>query len=149
MYIQISRSYKKKWKNNGNINISPVEDTLCLSYVIDASRTSHKLDNLALDYLNYNTIKFEDICGSGSNKITFDEVKINLPQEKQFIIKTENNSDSNIYIQSVKLNGENYNYSYITHKDIMKGGELVFEMGSIPNKSFANDKEFRPKSKMY
>lgn len=79
----------------------------------------------------------------------FDEVKINLPQEKQFIIKTENNSDSNIYIQSVKLNGENYNYSYITHKDIMKGGELVFEMGSIPNKSFANDKEFRPKSKMY
>ena len=57
----------------------------------------------------------------------FDEVKINLPQEKQFIIKTENNSDSNIYIQSVKLNGENYNYSYIKHKDIMKGGELVFE----------------------
>ena len=44
---------------------------------------------------------------------------------------------------------ENYNYSYIKHKDIMKGGELVFEMGSIPNKSFANDKEFRPKSKMY
>ena len=43
----------------------------------------------------------------------------------------------------------NYNYSYITHKDIMKGGELVFEMGRIPNKSFANDKEFRPKSKMY
>lgn len=79
----------------------------------------------------------------------FDEVKINLPQEKQFIIKAENNSDLNIYIQSVKLNGENYNYSYITHKDIMKGGELVFEMGSIPNKSFANDKEFRPKSKMY
>ena len=63
--------------------------------------------------------------------------------------QSSNNSDLNIYIQSVKLNGENYNYSYITHKDIMKGGELVFEMGSIPNKSFANDKEFRPKSKMY
>ncbi len=65
-------------KNNGNINIYPVEDTLCLSYVIDAGRISHKLDTLALDYLNYNTIKFEDICGSGSKKISFDKVKINL-----------------------------------------------------------------------
>ena len=72
-----------------------------------------------------------------------------LEQEIDDALKAENNSDSNIYIQSVKLNGDNYNYSYITHKDIMKGGELVFEMGNIPNKSFANDKEFRPKSKMY
>ena len=66
-----------KQQKNGSINIFPVEDTLCLSYVIDAGRQSHKLDNLAQDYLNYNPIKFEDVCGSGSRKITFDKVEIN------------------------------------------------------------------------
>lgn len=51
-----------------------------------------------------------------------------------FTVKAENNSDENIYIQSVKLNGEPYAKGYIDFKDIEKGGELIFEMGSKPNK---------------
>ena len=41
----------------------------------------------------------------------------------------------NKYIQSVKLNGKNYNKFYINHADIMDGGELTFEMGEKPNKT--------------
>ncbi|MDD3079922.1 MAG: GH92 family glycosyl hydrolase [Paludibacter sp.] len=76
----------------------------------------------------------------------FDEAKISLPGGKTFKIITKNNSDKNIYIQSVKLNGKDYPYSYIKHTDIMKGGKLEFVMGEKPNKEFGKEPEYRPKS---
>ena len=53
-----------------------------------------------------------------------------------FTIKAHNLSDKNIYIQSVKLNGKPYEKSWITHRDIVNGGEMVFEMGPSPNKKW-------------
>ena len=79
----------------------------------------------------------------------FDEVSINLQENKKFTVVAENNSKSNIYIQSVKLNGEDYTKSFITHKDILKGGTLSFEMGNKPNKSFGVAKKDRPRSIVY
>lgn len=76
----------------------------------------------------------------------FDEAKISLPGGKTFKITTKNNSDKNIYIQSVKLNGKDYPYSYIKHKDIMQGGKLEFVMGEKPNKEFGKELKYRPKS---
>lgn len=73
------------------------------------------------------------------------EAKINLPDEKVFTITAENNSNENIYIQSVKLNGQDYKKSFITHQDIMKGGSLKFVMGSKPNEKFGTEMENRPK----
>jgi len=78
----------------------------------------------------------------------FDEAVINLAN-KEFKITVENNSDSNLYIQSVMLNGENYEKSFITHKDIMKGGKLKFVMGDKPNKNFGKELSNRPKSIIY
>ena len=66
----------------------------------------------------------------------FDEALIKLPANKSFKLIAENNSDKNIYIQSVTLNGKKHNYSYITHKQIMDGGELKFVMGPRPNYDF-------------
>jgi putative alpha-1,2-mannosidase len=57
-----------------------------------------------------------------------------------------NNSEKNIYIQSVKLNGKPYSHSYIAYKDIMQGGNLEFEMGPLPNKEFGSRPEDRPAS---
>jgi len=79
----------------------------------------------------------------------FDEASINLPDNKQFNIQAKNNSKTNIYIQSVSLNGEAYSKSFITHKDILKGGTLIFEMGPKPNKAFGKDMQDRPKSIVY
>lgn len=79
----------------------------------------------------------------------FDKASIALPENKKFTIIAKENSDQNIYIQSVKLNGKDYKYSYITHKDIVKGGELIFNMGPKPNKNFGKEKEFRPQSIVY
>ena len=58
----------------------------------------------------------------------FDKAEIAVPGGK-FIVSTVNNSDTNRYIRKVTLNGAEYDKRYITHDDIMKGGELVFEMG--------------------
>lgn len=79
----------------------------------------------------------------------FDKATIKLPKDKTFSIVAENNSPENIYIQSVKLNGKAYSKSYITYRDIMNGGTLIFTMGKEPNKAFGAKKEDRPKSIMY
>ncbi len=79
----------------------------------------------------------------------FDEVDLNLGNDKSMKIIAENNSDSNIYIQGVTLNGAEHKYSYITHKELVKGGVLKFEMGSTPNLEFGSEKKYRPQSIVY
>lgn len=79
----------------------------------------------------------------------FDEVTLRLPNNKQFVVKANGVSDTNIYIQSAKLNGEPYTRSYIKHNDIAAGGEIVFEMGATPNKEFGLNPLDRPESKVY
>ena len=79
----------------------------------------------------------------------FDEVSLNIPGQNKFKISAKNNSNENIYIQSVSLNGEDYKYSYITHKQILEGGKLEFVMGPNPNKNFGTEQKYRPKSIVY
>ena len=59
---------------NGGILLDPVEDTMCLSYVLNASRNNHKLDSLVFEYFNHENIKYADLCGKGAKQIGFDEV---------------------------------------------------------------------------
>lgn len=65
----------------------------------------------------------------------FNEATINIPGQKRFTIKTVNNSEKNIFIKSVSLNGKKIKNSFIRHEDILKGGTLVFEMSSQPEKN--------------
>ena len=51
---------------------------------------------------------------------------------KEFKVVAEGLSDKNCYIQCVTLNGKDYPYSVLRHKDIMAGGELVLKMGKKP-----------------
>lgn len=63
----------------------------------------------------------------------FPELRFNLENGKSFVIKARRVSRNNIYIQSATLNGRPYSKSFISHKDLMAGGELIFEMGARPN----------------
>ena len=74
----------------------------------------------------------------------FDEVQINLPQNKQFTIFAENLSEVNRFVQAVILNGENLNRSYITHKELIAGGNLTFVMGKLANKDWGKSPQNRP-----
>ncbi|MDR2274406.1 MAG: GH92 family glycosyl hydrolase [Sphingobacterium sp.] len=60
----------------------------------------------------------------------------------QFVIKTENNSPENRYIQKAELNGVSYNSCFIDHNEIMRGGTLVLFMGKEPNKQWGLGKTF-------
>ena len=65
-----------------------------------------------------------------------DEITIQLEATNNFTIKANNNSKENKYIQSATLNGNEFNQTWITHTEIMKGGILEFEMGAEPNKKW-------------
>lgn len=62
----------------------------------------------------------------------FDKVTINLENGKKFIITAEDNSFKNKFIKSASINGSKLEYSYLTHQQIMDGGELVFGMTETP-----------------
>ncbi len=70
----------------------------------------------------------------------FDKATINLENGKSFTVKAIDNSIENQYIKLATLNGENYEYSYINHKDILNGGTLVFEMTNQPSNWGTTDK---------
>lgn len=76
-----------------------------------------------------------------------DSASVNLENGKAFTVKALDNNKDNIYIQTITLNGEKIDRNHITHKEIMAGGELVFNMGNTPNKTTRNS--MAPSSKLY
>jgi predicted alpha-1,2-mannosidase len=68
----------------------------------------------------------------------FDKISIQLENGKAFSIHAEGNSESNIYIQSARLNGQPYTKSYIRYEDIAAGGLLEIVMGATPNQAWGS-----------
>ena len=68
----------------------------------------------------------------------FDRIVIRLDKRyykgKKLVIETVNNSPENVYIQKVTWNGKDYPYFQIAHEELTRGGKLVVELGSTPNK---------------
>ena len=62
----------------------------------------------------------------------FPEMRLSLGNGKTFTVLAPNVSRENIYIQSVKVNGQPYDKSYITHQQIMDGSTVEFVMGNQP-----------------
>jgi hypothetical protein len=63
----------------------------------------------------------------------FDEVRFRLENGNTFVVKALNQSPRNVYVQSATLDGRPHTKSFITHADIMRGGELVFTMSDRPD----------------
>lgn len=63
---------------------------------------------------------------------TFSRMTLHLPEGKSFVIEARNASKDNIYVRSMKLNGQPYAKSYLEHADIVKGGLLEVEMSDQP-----------------
>lgn len=76
------------------------------------------------------------------------KAEIKLENGNTFKIIANNLSKENNYIQSATLNGNALEKSFITHEQIQNGGELIFEMGSEPNKEWGSEKENIPVSKI-
>ncbi|WP_223170326.1 GH92 family glycosyl hydrolase [Maribacter aquimaris] len=76
----------------------------------------------------------------------FNEVKLHLQNGNTFTIKAESNGKGRPYIQGASLNGTDFNTTWIGTETVQKGGELNFEMGSEPNKSWAISEDAAPYS---
>ncbi len=77
--------------------------------------------------------------GSGEYAIGspfFRKIHIHLPDGRTFTVVAENCSQKDKYIQSATLNGKELNKPFISHTDIMQGGQLHFIMGDRPNKNW-------------
>jgi predicted alpha-1,2-mannosidase len=77
----------------------------------------------------------------------FDKASLKVQGGETFTVEAVNNSPENIYIQHITLNGKPYNYSYIRHADILKGGTLKITMGNKPAYDFGKLPANRPDSK--
>ena len=63
------------------IAIASYDDTLLMSYVVDAGRSDHGLDPLAQRYFNHRTIDFNEVTKAGKTRMTFDCVEIDKATE--------------------------------------------------------------------
>ncbi|MEQ8588076.1 MAG: DNA polymerase I [Thalassobaculaceae bacterium] len=61
---------------NGGIDVAPLDDTMCASYVLEGGMHGHGLDELSLLHFEHRNIKFEDVCGKGKSQIGFAEVSL-------------------------------------------------------------------------
>lgn len=64
-----------------DLEIKPFDDTMLLSYVLDAGVNKHNMDELARVHLDVSTIPFKEIAGTGKKQITFDKVDIEKATE--------------------------------------------------------------------
>jgi DNA polymerase-1 len=63
------------------IAMSPIDDTMLLSYVLESGLHGHELDELSTLMLNHQTIRFADVAGSGRNQVTFDRVPLDKARD--------------------------------------------------------------------
>ena len=71
---------------------------------------------------------------------------MNLSNGKTFKVVCRNYSPDHKFIQSAKLNGQEWNRSWIGHDEVMNGGVLELVMGKRPNKQWASDDSAIPPS---
>ena len=76
--LKIGQNLKFDWQIFAvrGIAIAPYDDTMLMSYVVDAGRSDHGLDPLARRYFDHETIDFNEVTKVGKSKLTFDNVDI-------------------------------------------------------------------------
>ena len=67
-------------KQNG-IEINSIEDTMLISYTLDAGINRHNMDTLSEIHLNHKTITFKELVGTGKNKLNFSDIELNKATE--------------------------------------------------------------------
>jgi DNA polymerase-1 len=81
--LKIAQNMKFDWlifKQRG-IEVAGYDDTMLISYVLDAGKGGHGMDDLAKRWLNHDTIHYHHVAGSGKGQVTFDCVPIDKASE--------------------------------------------------------------------
>lgn len=86
----------------------------------------------------FSALGFYPVCPGTTQYVLgaplFKKATIHFENGKNLVINAPENSDENIYIQSMTFNGQNYTKNYLDHNEMMKGGVIDIKMSSEPNK---------------
>lgn len=85
----------------------------------------------------FTALGFYPVC-PGSNEYVvgaplFKKATIHLENGKDVTIEAPLNSEENVYIKEMKLNGKSYTHNYFSHEDLMNGANIQIEMSNLPN----------------
>lgn len=78
----------------------------------------------------------------------FKRATLKVAQGKTFVVSAEKNGPQRPYIRGASLNGKAFNRTYLTHDDLINGGEISFDLTSAPNYDWATSPEARWTSPM-
>ncbi len=76
--LKVAHNMKYDWQIFAaqGIKITPCDDTMLISYVLDGGEHSHSMDNLSKMYCDHTPITYKEVAGTGKNQVTFDKVAI-------------------------------------------------------------------------
>jgi len=105
-------------KNNG-IDVNPMEDTMLLSYTLDAGNNRHNMDTLSEIHLAHKTISYKELVGSGKKKLNFSD--INLEEATKYAAEDADVTLRLYNLLSERVNDEKLNKIYeIFEKPMIK-----------------------------
>ena len=81
--LKIAHNLKYDWVMfaKAGIEVGPYDDTLVMSFDLDAGRSNHGLDELADIHFDHECIAFKSVCGTGAKQISFDKVPLDAATE--------------------------------------------------------------------
>ncbi|MGB4107726.1 MAG: DNA polymerase I [Alphaproteobacteria bacterium] len=76
--LKIAHNAKYDWQMfaKEGVDITPIDDTMLISYVLDGTAHPHGMDFLSQQLLSHKPISYEEVAGKGKNRVTFDKVLI-------------------------------------------------------------------------
>ena len=98
----------------------------------------------------FSALGFYPVCPASNEYVLgsplFHRATMHLENGKSFVIDAKENSDENVYISKIKLNGKEYSHNYITHETLTNGAKIKMQMKSTPNRSRGTAPEDAPYS---
>lgn len=76
--LKVGQNIKYDWQmlKKHEIDMSPCDDTMLLSYTVDGTSHSNAMDGLSKLFFDHEPIKYGDVAGKGKNQVTFDKVNL-------------------------------------------------------------------------
>lgn len=98
----------------------------------------------------FSSMGFYPVCPGTDQYVlgtpVFKEITVHLENGKEFKVEAPNNSEQNIYVESLKLNGKPYTKNYVTLDELVSGADMQYTMSATPNKERGTKEEDRPYS---
>ncbi len=96
----------------------------------------------------FSAMGFYPVCPATTQYVIgtpyFKKVIVSLENGKQLVIEAPANSDKNLYVQNLQVNGKPYTKNWLDHGELLKGGRVLFDMKAVPSKTRGTSEDAFP-----